>query len=120
MARGRKMKAGARTTLAKLSGPLSWRYGRDLTDAAQRGQLDPVIGRDGELARLIQILGRKTKNNPVLIGKSGVGRPRLSKGWRCGSPTARCLRACGASAWCRWTWPRCWPGRGSGGSSRSG
>ena len=80
MARGRKMKAGARTTLAKLSGPLSWRYGRDLTDAAQRGQLDPVIGRDGELARLIQILGRKTKNNPVLIGKSGVGKTAIVEG----------------------------------------
>ena len=80
MARGRKMKAGARTTLAKLSGPLSWRYGRDLTDAAQRGQLDPVIGRDGELARLIQILGRKTKNNPVLIGKSGVGKTAFVEG----------------------------------------
>ena len=80
MARGRKMKAGARTALGRLSGPLSWRYGRDLTDAARRGQLDPVIGRDEELARLIQILGRKTKNNPVLIGKSGVGKTAIVEG----------------------------------------
>ena len=80
MARGRRMKAGARTALTKLSGPLSWRYGRDLTDAARRGQLDPVIGRDEEFTRLIQILGRKTKNNPVLIGKSGVGKTAIVEG----------------------------------------
>jgi ATP-dependent Clp protease ATP-binding subunit ClpA len=52
------MKARGRSALAKLSVPLSWRYGRDLTEAARRGQLDPVIGREEELARLIQILGR--------------------------------------------------------------
>jgi len=80
MARGRKMKAQTRSALSKLSGPLSWRYGRDLTDAARRGQLDPVIGRDEELARLIQILGRKTKNNPVLIGNSGVGKTAIVEG----------------------------------------
>ena len=80
MARGRKMKAQSRSALSRLSGPLSWRYGRDLTDAARRGQLDPVIGRDDELARLIQILGRKTKNNPVLIGKSGVGKTAIVEG----------------------------------------
>jgi ATP-dependent Clp protease ATP-binding subunit ClpB len=80
MARGRKMKAQARSALSRLSGPLSWRYGRDLTDAARRGQLDPVIGREDELARLIQILGRKTKNNPVLIGKSGVGKTAIVEG----------------------------------------
>jgi len=80
MARGRKMKAQTRSALSKLSGPLNWRYGRDLTDDARRGQLDPVIGRDTELARLIQILGRKTKNNPVLIGKSGVGKTAIVEG----------------------------------------
>jgi ATP-dependent Clp protease ATP-binding subunit ClpB len=80
MAQRRRMKAGARSALTKLSGPLGWRYGRDLTDAAKRGQLDPVIGRDEELARLIQILGRKTKNNPVLIGKSGVGKTAIVEG----------------------------------------
>jgi ATP-dependent Clp protease ATP-binding subunit ClpB len=80
MARGRKMKAQTRSTLSRLSGPLSWRYGRDLTDAARRGQLDPVIGREDELTRLIQILGRKTKNNPVLIGKSGVGKTAIVEG----------------------------------------
>jgi ATP-dependent Clp protease ATP-binding subunit ClpB len=80
MASGRKMKAQSRSALSRLSGPLSWRYGRDLTDAARRGQLDPVIGRDEELARLIPILGRKTKNNPVLIGMSGVGKTAIVEG----------------------------------------
>ena len=60
--------------------PLEWEYGRDLTAAARRGELDPVIGRDGELARLIQIFGRKTKNNPVLIGRSGVGKTAIVEG----------------------------------------
>jgi ATP-dependent Clp protease ATP-binding subunit ClpB len=74
------MRARGRSALAKLSVPLNWRYGRDLTDAARRGQLDPVIGREEELARLVQILGRKTKNNPVLIGKSGVGKTAIVEG----------------------------------------
>ncbi|HVT70454.1 MAG TPA: ATP-dependent chaperone ClpB, partial [Trebonia sp.] len=60
--------------------PLEWEYGRDLTAAAQRGELDPVIGRDSEMARLIQIFGRKTKNNPVLIGRSGVGKTAIVEG----------------------------------------
>src|SRR6516162_4685922 len=80
MARARKMKAQTRSTLSRISGPLSWRYGRDLSEAARRGQLDPVIGREQELARLIQILGRKTKNNPVLIGRSGVGKTAIVEG----------------------------------------
>ena len=74
------MKARGRSALAKLSVPLAWRYGRDLTEDARRGRLDPVIGREEELTRLIQILGRKTKNNPVLIGKSGVGKTAIVEG----------------------------------------
>ncbi|MGQ9814438.1 MAG: Clp protease N-terminal domain-containing protein, partial [Candidatus Roseilinea sp.] len=50
------------------------KYGRDLTQAAQQGKLDPVIGRDEEIRRVIQILSRRTKNNPVLIGEPGVGK----------------------------------------------
>ncbi len=80
MARVRGMKSGTRAAMLKLSVPMPWRYGRDLTDAAKRGLLDPVIGREVELARLIQILGRKTKNNPVLIGKSGVGKTAIVEG----------------------------------------
>src|SRR5207244_2294290 len=50
------------------------RYGRDLTQLAQQGKLDPVIGRDEEIRRVIQVLSRRTKNNPVLIGEPGVGK----------------------------------------------
>ena len=56
------------------------RYGRDLTQAAKRGQLDPVIGRDEEIRRVIQILSRRTKNNPVLIGDPGVGKTAIVEG----------------------------------------
>src|SRR5678815_4853071 len=53
------------------------RYSRDLTDLARKGKLDPVIGRDEEVRRVIQILSRRTKNNPVLIGEPGVGKTCL-------------------------------------------
>src|SRR6266700_7942168 len=56
------------------------RYGRDLTELARQGKLDPVIGRDDEIRRVIQILSRRTKNNPVLIGPPGVGKTALAEG----------------------------------------
>jgi ATP-dependent Clp protease ATP-binding subunit ClpB len=56
------------------------RYGRDLTDLARRGKLDPVIGRDDEIRRVIQVLSRRTKNNPVLIGDPGVGKTAIVEG----------------------------------------
>ncbi|HEX6262130.1 MAG TPA: ATP-dependent chaperone ClpB [Actinomycetota bacterium] len=56
------------------------RYGRDLTDLARRGKLDPVIGRDEEVRRVIQVLSRRTKNNPVLIGEPGVGKTAIAEG----------------------------------------
>ncbi len=56
------------------------RYTRDLTDAARKGKLDPVIGRDEEIRRVIQILSRRTKNNPVLIGEPGVGKTAIAEG----------------------------------------
>src|SRR5436309_606359 len=56
------------------------RYGRDLTDAAAQGKLDPVIGRDDEIRRVIQVLSRRTKNNPVLIGEPGVGKTAIVEG----------------------------------------
>jgi ATP-dependent Clp protease ATP-binding subunit ClpB len=55
-------------------------YGRDLTDLARRGKLDPVIGRDDEIRRVIQVLSRRTKNNPVLIGEPGVGKTAIVEG----------------------------------------
>ncbi|HEX3874184.1 MAG TPA: Clp protease N-terminal domain-containing protein, partial [Solirubrobacteraceae bacterium] len=56
------------------------RYGRDLTQAAEAGKLDPVIGRDDEIRRVIQVLSRRTKNNPVLIGEPGVGKTAIVEG----------------------------------------
>jgi ATP-dependent Clp protease ATP-binding subunit ClpB len=56
------------------------RFGRDLTEAARQGKLDPVIGRDEEIRRVIQVLSRRTKNNPVLIGEPGVGKTAIVEG----------------------------------------
>ncbi|MFI5262865.1 MAG: Clp protease N-terminal domain-containing protein, partial [Candidatus Limnocylindrales bacterium] len=56
------------------------RYGRDLTADARAGKLDPVIGRDEEIRRVIQVLSRRTKNNPVLIGEPGVGKTAIAEG----------------------------------------
>jgi ATP-dependent Clp protease ATP-binding subunit ClpB len=56
------------------------RYGRDLTEVARQGKLDPVIGRDEEIRRVIQVLSRRTKNNPVLIGEPGVGKTAIVEG----------------------------------------
>ena len=56
------------------------KFGRDLTDAAKKGKLDPVIGRDEEIRRTIEILSRRTKNNPVLIGEPGVGKTAIVEG----------------------------------------
>ena len=60
------------------------KYGRDLTKDVADGKLDPVIGRDEEIRRVIQILSRKTKNNPILIGEPGVGKTAIVEGlaWR--------------------------------------
>ncbi|MDI6812192.1 MAG: ATP-dependent chaperone ClpB [Deltaproteobacteria bacterium] len=56
------------------------KYGRDLTEMARAGKLDPVIGRDSEIRRIIQVLSRRTKNNPVLIGEAGVGKTAIVEG----------------------------------------
>jgi ATP-dependent Clp protease ATP-binding subunit ClpB len=56
------------------------KFGRDLTQAAEEGKLDPVIGRDEEIRRVIQVLSRRTKNNPVLIGEPGVGKTAIAEG----------------------------------------
>ena len=85
------------------------RYTIDLTERAEAGKLDPVIGRDDEIRRVIQVLQRRTKNNPVLIGEAGVGK----------TPTARCPRASRTSACSRSTWPRSSQAPSSAASSRS-
>ena len=70
------------------------RYTRDLTEQARRGKLDPVIGRDEEIRRVVQVLSRRTKNNPVLIGEPGRGQDR-----HCGRPgAAHHLRRCAGGA----------------------
>jgi ATP-dependent Clp protease ATP-binding subunit ClpB len=56
------------------------KYGRDLTEAARKGKIDPVIGRDDEIRRVMQVLSRRTKNNPVLIGEPGVGKTAIVEG----------------------------------------
>ena len=56
------------------------KYAKDLTDLARKGKLDPVIGRDDEIRRTIQVLSRRTKNNPVLIGEPGVGKTAIVEG----------------------------------------
>ncbi|MDQ6716909.1 MAG: hypothetical protein M3Z17_01035, partial [Gemmatimonadota bacterium] len=56
------------------------RYTRDLTEDARIGKLDPVIGRDEEIRRVMQVLSRRTKNNPVLIGEPGVGKTAIVEG----------------------------------------
>src|SRR5208283_449907 len=56
------------------------KYGRDLTELAAKDKLDPVIGRDEEIRRVIQVLSRRTKNNPVLIGEPGVGKTAIVEG----------------------------------------
>src|SRR5581483_9881224 len=56
------------------------KYGRDLTDLARKGKIDPVIGREEEIRRVIQVLSRRTKNNPVLIGEPGVGKTAIAEG----------------------------------------
>ena len=56
------------------------RYGRDLTQLARQGKIDPVVGRDEEIRRVVQVLSRRTKNNPVLIGHPGVGKTAIAEG----------------------------------------
>jgi ATP-dependent Clp protease ATP-binding subunit ClpB len=78
----RKVRGGQRVTSQDPEGSYQAleKFGRDLTEAAELGKLDPVIGRDEEIRRVIQILSRRTKNNPVLIGEPGVGKTAIVEG----------------------------------------
>ncbi len=77
-----KVRGGQRVTTATPEGTYQAleKYGRDLTRDARDGKLDPVIGRDDEIRRVIQVLSRRTKNNPVLIGEPGVGKTAIAEG----------------------------------------
>ena len=97
------------------------KYGRDLTQLAARGKLDPVIGRDEEIRRVIQVLSRRTKNNPVLIGEPGVGKTAVVEGPRAAHrPRRRARGAEGQEDSSRSTWVRSSPARSTAASSRSG
>ena len=74
------------------------RFGRDLTEAAEQGKLDPVIGRDDEIRRVIQVLSRRTKNNPVLIGEPGVGKTAIVEGLARRIVAATCPTRCATGA----------------------
>ena len=78
----KKVRGGQRVTSQDPEGSYQAleKFGRDLTDAAESGKLDPVIGRDEEIRRVIQVLSRRTKNNPVLIGEPGVGKTAIVEG----------------------------------------
>src|SRR6516165_2372408 len=78
----KKVRGGQRVTSQDPEGSYQAleKYGRDLTEEAEAGKLDPVIGRDEEIRRVIQILSRRTKNNPVLIGEPGVGKTAIAEG----------------------------------------
>ncbi|HZG35301.1 MAG TPA: AAA family ATPase, partial [Gaiellaceae bacterium] len=82
LARIREVRGGQRVTTQDPEGTYQAlsKFGRDLTDAAEAGKLDPVIGRDEEIRRVIQVLSRRTKNNPVLIGEPGVGKTAIAEG----------------------------------------
>jgi ATP-dependent Clp protease ATP-binding subunit ClpB len=96
------------------------RFTRDLTDLARAGKLDPVIGRDDEIRRIIQVLSRRTKNNPVLIGSPAWARRPSSRGWPSGSSTGTSPRGSRTSGSRPWTWGRSWPDQSTGASSRTG
>ncbi len=68
------------TQTAEVSSDFLAKYGRDLTEAAKAGKMDPVIGRDEEIRRVVQVLSRRQKNNPVLIGEPGVGKTAIAEG----------------------------------------
>ncbi|MBI2849918.1 MAG: AAA family ATPase [Chloroflexi bacterium] len=77
-----KLRGGHRVTDARAESKYRSleKYGRDLTELARQGKLDPVIGRDDEIKRVMQILTRRTKNNPVIVGEAGVGKTAIAEG----------------------------------------
>src|ERR671918_1805830 len=82
LARIKEVRGGRRVTTQDPEGTYQAlsKFGRDLTELAEQGKLDPVIGRDEEIRRVIQVLSRRTKNNPVLIGDPGVGKTAIAEG----------------------------------------
>ena len=104
----------------KKSSKLLDQFGRNLTRLAAEGKLDPVVGRETEIERIMQILSRRTKNNPVLIGEPGVGKTAVVEGLASRiTSAARCRSCCATSRSTRSTWRRSSPARSTAASSRS-
>jgi len=95
------------------------RYARDLTELARRGKLDPVIGRDEEVRRVVQVLSRRTKNNPVLIGEPGVGRPHR-RGTGAAHYFGRCTGGSEEQALVSLDLARCWRARNIAANLKTG
>ena len=80
-------KSSSRSTPESSDGDPIEDYGIDWTRKAAQGQFDPVVGRDSELRRIMQILARRRENNPLLVGERGIGKRTILKRWPCASPT---------------------------------
>jgi ATP-dependent Clp protease ATP-binding subunit ClpC len=90
---------GAPTASSKSKTPALDTFGRDLSELARESKLDPVIGREQEIERVIQILCRRTKNNPVLLGEAGVGKTAIVEAWPRTSSAAVCRSCCAIAVW---------------------
>jgi ATP-dependent Clp protease ATP-binding subunit ClpA len=94
-------------------------YATNLNEEAKAGNIDPLIGRSAEVERVIQVLARRRKNNPLLVGESGVGKTAIAEGWRSSSSTARCRTCSRAPSSTPWTLAHCWPARSIAAISRN-
>ena len=115
----RRTAGTARTRSGSGATPTLDQYSRDLTEMARQGRLDPVVGREKEIDRLIQILSRRTKNNPCLIGEPGVGKTAIAEGLAQRIVWVWCRTASGTNGlWC-WICPAWWPAPNTGESLKS-